>query len=143
MRRAFPLAAVLLAAASAFAQQTPEDQARRLLEDGRAYRAQGKAKQALDNFNIVVSSFPGTAAVGAKDAKRLKLKGRRNRSVAVATGSRTVAARRRATVELTFTTDAKRRLAAAPSVKLTLRISVKTALGGTGSGRTTTLTLRR
>ncbi|MFN8093650.1 MAG: tetratricopeptide repeat protein [Vicinamibacteria bacterium] len=64
MRRAFPLAAVLLAAASAIAQQSPEDQAKRLLEDGRAYRAQGKAKQALDNFNIVVSSFPGTAAVG-------------------------------------------------------------------------------
>lgn len=85
----------------------------------------------------------GTAAVGARDAKRLKLKGRRNRSVTVATGSRTVAARRRATVKLTFTTDAKRRLAAAQSVKLTLRISVKTALGGTGSGRTTTLTLRR
>ena len=35
-------------------------QARRLLEDGRAYRAQGKHKQALDNFNIVVSSFPAT-----------------------------------------------------------------------------------
>lgn len=84
-----------------------------------------------------------TAAVGAKDAKRLKLKGRRNRSVTVASGSRTVAARRRATVKLTFTKDAKRRLAAAQSVKLTLRISVKTALGGTGSGRTTTLTLRR
>jgi TolA-binding protein len=48
----------------AHAQQSPEDQAARLLEDGRAYRAQGKAKQALDNFNIVVSSFAGTAAVG-------------------------------------------------------------------------------
>jgi len=46
------------------AQETPDEQARRLLEDGRAYRAQGKAKQALDNFNIVVSSFPSTDSVG-------------------------------------------------------------------------------
>ena len=53
-----------LAALPAAAQQSPEDQARRLLDDGRTYRAQGKAKQALDNFNIVVSSFPGTEAVG-------------------------------------------------------------------------------
>ncbi len=55
------LAALPLAAA---AQETPDDQARRLLEDGRAYRAQGKLKQALDNFNIVVSSFPSTDSVG-------------------------------------------------------------------------------
>jgi TolA-binding protein len=55
------LAALPLAAA---AQETPDDQARRLLEDGRAYRRQGKLKQALDNFNIVVSSFPGTDSVG-------------------------------------------------------------------------------
>jgi TolA-binding protein len=64
VRRAFPLVAVFFAVAPALAQQSPEDQARRLLENGREYRAQGKAKQALDNFNIVVSSFPDTAAVG-------------------------------------------------------------------------------
>lgn len=64
MRRAGLAVLVLLAALPAAAQQSPEDQARRLLEDGRAYRAQGKAKQALDNFNIVVSSFAGTASVG-------------------------------------------------------------------------------
>jgi TolA-binding protein len=48
----------------AAAQETPDDQARRLLEDGRVYRLQGKLKQALDNFNIVVSSFPSTDSVG-------------------------------------------------------------------------------
>jgi TolA-binding protein len=57
-------ALALLAAFPAAAQQSPEDQARRLLEDGRTYRTQGKAKQALDNFNIVVTSFAGTASVG-------------------------------------------------------------------------------
>jgi len=60
---------LLLLALAAFgppaaAQETPDEQARRLLENGRAYRAQGKAKQALDNFNIVVSSFPNTDSVG-------------------------------------------------------------------------------
>lgn len=48
----------------AAAQEAPDEQARRLLEDGRAYRAQGKPKQALDNFNIVVTSFPATDSVG-------------------------------------------------------------------------------
>lgn len=64
MRRVLPLVALFLIAAPGLAQQSPEAQAQRLLEDGRAYRAQGKAKQAIDNFNIVVSSFPGTASVG-------------------------------------------------------------------------------
>jgi TolA-binding protein len=59
----------LLAAGSALAQvtpsqETPDQQARRLLEDGRTYRSQGKLKQAFDNFTIVVSSFPGTDSVG-------------------------------------------------------------------------------
>ena len=54
----------LLAVASAAAQETPDQQARRLLEDGRTYRSQGKLKQAFDNFTIVVSSFPGTDSVG-------------------------------------------------------------------------------
>lgn len=65
MRRAWLQLAALLACASlAAAQETPDQQARRLLEDGRAYQAQGKQKQALDNFNIVVSSFPNTESVG-------------------------------------------------------------------------------
>jgi outer membrane protein assembly factor BamD (BamD/ComL family) len=58
------LLALVVVALPAAAQETPDDQARRLLEDGRAYRAQGKPKQALDNFNIVVSSFPSTDSVG-------------------------------------------------------------------------------
>ncbi len=57
------LALVALALPAA-AQETPDEQARRLLEDGRAYRAQGKPKQALDNFTIVVTSFPATDSVG-------------------------------------------------------------------------------
>ena len=56
-----PLLAVTMPVA---AQESQDEQARRLLEDGRAYRAQGKQKQALDNFNIVVSSFPATDSVG-------------------------------------------------------------------------------
>ncbi|HYN01502.1 MAG TPA: tetratricopeptide repeat protein [Vicinamibacteria bacterium] len=56
-----PLFAV---AVSVAAQESQDEQARRLLEDGRTYRAQGKQKQALDNFNIVVSSFPATDSVG-------------------------------------------------------------------------------
>jgi outer membrane protein assembly factor BamD (BamD/ComL family) len=55
---------VLVLGSPALAQESPEDQARRLLEDGRAYRAQGKDKQALDNFNIVVASFASTDSVG-------------------------------------------------------------------------------
>jgi TolA-binding protein len=55
---------VLAAALPAAAQETPDEQARRLLENGRAYREQGKLKQALDNFNIVVSTFPSTDSVG-------------------------------------------------------------------------------
>jgi TolA-binding protein len=55
---------LLLSPAGSVAQETSEEQARRLLEDGRAYRAQGKLKQALDNFGIVVGSFAGTEAVG-------------------------------------------------------------------------------
>jgi TolA-binding protein len=51
-------------AASAPAQETPDEQARRLLEDGRVYRTQGKHKQALDNFTIITTSFSGTDAVG-------------------------------------------------------------------------------
>jgi TolA-binding protein len=66
-RRARRLALALLAAGAArvFAQAgaAPDEQARRLLEDGRAYRQQGKVKQALDNFNTIVSGFPQSDSV--------------------------------------------------------------------------------
>jgi TolA-binding protein len=58
------LLALVTLALPAAAQETPDQQARRLLEDGRVYRSQGKLKQALDNFNIVVASFPATDSVG-------------------------------------------------------------------------------
>lgn len=45
------------------AQNSPAEQARRLLEDGRAYRAQGKLKQALDSFETIVSGFQSTDSV--------------------------------------------------------------------------------
>jgi TolA-binding protein len=57
------LAFSLAFAAPVLAQSSPEEQARRLLEDGRAYRNEGKAKQALDNFNTIVTGFPGTESV--------------------------------------------------------------------------------
>jgi TolA-binding protein len=47
----------------AAAQSSPEDQARGLLEDGRTYRKDGKLKQALDNFQTIVSGFPNTSYV--------------------------------------------------------------------------------
>jgi TolA-binding protein len=60
----WPALLVLLAAAApALAQSSPEQQARRLLEDGRAYRSEGKPKQALDNFNTIVTGFQGTDSV--------------------------------------------------------------------------------
>ncbi|HSD29577.1 MAG TPA: tetratricopeptide repeat protein [Vicinamibacteria bacterium] len=63
-RRSLLLLALAALPLAAGAQETPDDQARRLLEDGRAYRLRGKLKQALDNFNIVVSSFPTADSVG-------------------------------------------------------------------------------
>lgn len=65
MTRGGSLALVLSAAvaATAAAQTSPEEQARGLLEDGRTYRRQGKAKQALDNFQTIVSGFPNTSFV--------------------------------------------------------------------------------
>jgi TolA-binding protein len=50
-------------AAGAAAQTSPEEQARGLLEDGRTYRKEGKLKQALDNFQTIVSGFPNTELV--------------------------------------------------------------------------------
>lgn len=52
-----------LLSGAVLAQNAPDDQARRLLEDGRAYRKEGKAKQALDNFNTIVTGFPNTDSV--------------------------------------------------------------------------------
>ena len=67
MTRVRPLLPFLLALgilpALAAAQSAPEDQARGLLEDGRAYRKDGKLKQALDNFQTIVSGFPNTSFV--------------------------------------------------------------------------------
>ena len=65
MRKPLLVAVLVAAAARLAAQETPDQQAKRLLEDGRSYLAQGKQKQALDNFNIVVSSFPSTDSVGS------------------------------------------------------------------------------
>jgi len=56
-------ALVLAAAGPAAAQIPPEEQARSLLEAGRQYWSEGKYKQALDNFNTIVSGFPGTGSV--------------------------------------------------------------------------------
>ena len=61
--RAVLVAGILLIAAGASAQNSPDEQARRLLEDGRTYRSQGKLKQALDNFNTIVTGFPNTDSV--------------------------------------------------------------------------------
>lgn len=60
-----PWALSILAASpgTARAQAAPEEQARRLLEDGRAYWEAGKHKQALDNFQTIVSGFPNTDSV--------------------------------------------------------------------------------
>jgi TolA-binding protein len=49
--------------AGAWAQVSPEEQARRLLEDGRRARSQGKVKQALDSFGIIVTGFSGSSSV--------------------------------------------------------------------------------
>ncbi|HUG54277.1 MAG TPA: tetratricopeptide repeat protein [Vicinamibacteria bacterium] len=55
--------ALVVAPSLAAAQTPPEEQARRLLEDGRTYRREGKAKQAVDNFQTIISGFPNTPYV--------------------------------------------------------------------------------
>lgn len=60
--RQLVLLALLVAPAPSIAQ-SPDEQARRLLEDGKAYWNQGKLKQALDNFNTIVSGFPSSDSV--------------------------------------------------------------------------------
>ncbi|HSB61480.1 MAG TPA: tetratricopeptide repeat protein, partial [Vicinamibacteria bacterium] len=66
MTRGLPFLVVpVLVVLPALAQSPDEQaQAQRLLEGGRDYWAQGKPKQALDNFNIIVTSFSRTSAVG-------------------------------------------------------------------------------
>jgi TolA-binding protein len=63
-QRSVLLIALLALAVPALAQEGAEEQAQRLLLEGREYWNSGKLKQALDNFNIVTTSFAGTEAVG-------------------------------------------------------------------------------
>jgi TolA-binding protein len=67
MRQAHTAIAVACASlallGSAWGQVAPEEQARRLLEDGRAARSQGKVKQALDSFGIIVTGFSNTSSI--------------------------------------------------------------------------------
>ncbi|HLA77271.1 MAG TPA: tetratricopeptide repeat protein [Vicinamibacteria bacterium] len=63
MTRGILLAVALAAASFASAQTSPDQQARGLLDDGRTYLKEGKLKQALDNFNTIVSGFSATDSV--------------------------------------------------------------------------------
>ena len=63
MARAVFGALTLLLASDAWAQTSPEVQARGLLEDGRAYMVKKQHKQALDNFNTIVTGFAQTESV--------------------------------------------------------------------------------
>ncbi len=63
MTRGFFLAVALAGARLTFAQSSPDQQARGLLDDGRTYLKEGKLKQALDNFNTIVSGFSTTDSV--------------------------------------------------------------------------------
>lgn len=47
----------------AAAQDSPDEQARRLLDEGKSYWAQGKFKQAVDNYNTIVTGFASTSSV--------------------------------------------------------------------------------
>ena len=60
---AFATLAFAASALPALPQESPNAQARRLLDAGRAYRAKGQLKQALENFNIITSSFPNSDSV--------------------------------------------------------------------------------
>src|SRR5204863_211899 len=59
----YPLDVVWRGKVLSHGQPSPEVQARGLLEDGRTYRREGKLKQALDNFQTIVSGFPNTSFV--------------------------------------------------------------------------------
>jgi TolA-binding protein len=62
-RRGGLSALLLLLALPAFPQASPEEQARGLLEDGRSYWGKKQYKQALDNFNTIVTGFSQTDSV--------------------------------------------------------------------------------
>jgi len=51
---------LLLVGALLLAQGPAEEQARKLLDDGRSYWSKGQFKQALDNFNTIVTGFSNT-----------------------------------------------------------------------------------
>ena len=53
-------AAFVVGASAASAQPRPDDQARRLLEDGRADLANGRARQGLDALQTIVTGFPNS-----------------------------------------------------------------------------------
>jgi TolA-binding protein len=53
----------LLAAVPIGAQTSPDEQARALLEDGRSYVAKKQYKQALENFNTIVTGFANTSSI--------------------------------------------------------------------------------
>ena len=53
-------ASLLVAASIASAQPRPDDQARRLLEDGRSDIANGRARQGLDALQTIVTGFPNS-----------------------------------------------------------------------------------
>jgi TolA-binding protein len=57
---AVALVAVVASARVVVPENTPDTQAAGLLEDGRAYWAKKQYKQALDNFNTIVTSFGTT-----------------------------------------------------------------------------------
>lgn len=60
-RRPRAAALVLFATSSlAFAQPSSDEQARRLLDDGRRDLSQGRAQQALDAFQTIVTGFPAS-----------------------------------------------------------------------------------
>jgi TolA-binding protein len=63
MSAAGVLLALVFLASPLHAQKRPSEQARSLLEEGRAYREQGKLKQALDSFSTIVSSYADTDSV--------------------------------------------------------------------------------
>ncbi len=63
MPRCILVALACAAAWPAYPQTSPEDQARGLLEDGRSYMGKKQYKQALDNFNTIVTGFAQTESV--------------------------------------------------------------------------------
>jgi TolA-binding protein len=63
MRRSALGSLALALAGVSWAQTSPDAQARGLLEDGRSYMTKKQYKQALDNFNTIVTGFGQTDSV--------------------------------------------------------------------------------